>query len=202
MYLRAVVDDLQIPGVFPEVRAGLEAELAAGTPIETLHARLVELDPDAAARMDPLNERRVLRALEVTVGAGERFSSFGPGLDEHPPTPFRLVALRWDRDALDERIATRFARQIDAGFVDEVAGLLAHREGLGHTARQALGYREIAAHLEDGVELDASVGLAVQRIRRFSRRQHKWFRRDPRISWVDVTDDPLTAVSAVTDLVG
>ncbi len=90
LYLRAVVDELTLPGQFPGVRAGLEAEPDTAA----LHARLAELDPTAAARMEPSNRRRIVRALEVTLGSGRPFSSFGPGLDEHPPTRFALVAVR------------------------------------------------------------------------------------------------------------
>ncbi len=198
LYLRAVVDDLALPGQYPQVRADLEAEPDTAA----LHARLVELDPPAASRMEPSNRRRVLRALEVVLGSGRPFSSFGPGLDRHPPTSFSLVGLRWDRQELDERIAGRFAAQLDAGFLDEVDRLLAAGRPLSRTASQALGYKELASHLAGERGLDEAVELAVRRTRRFSRRQDKWFRRDPRIGWVDVADDPLGAVRSVQALLG
>lgn len=184
LYLRAVVDDLHLPGRFPEVRADLESI----DDTEALHERLRELDPVAAARMEPNNRRRVVRALEVTLGAGRPFSSFGPGLDEHPPTDVRLVALAWDRSDLDARIERRFAEQMDAGFLDEVRGLLADPRGLSRSAGQALGYKELADHVRGEVPLDDATDLAVRRTRRFSRRQEKWFRRDPRIEWIDASD--------------
>src|SRR5437870_1748527 len=81
-------------------RAELEAEPDTGS----LHRRLAELDPVAAARMEPTNRRRILRALEVTVGAGRPFSSFGPGLGEYPPVPTRQVGLTFPLDELDQRI--------------------------------------------------------------------------------------------------
>ncbi len=195
LYLRAVVDDLLLPGQYPEVRAELDAEPDTGA----LHARLAELDPPAASRMEPTNRRRVLRALEVVVGSGRPFSSFGPGLHRHPPTRFALVGLRWDRQELDERIAARFAAQLDAGFLDEVERLLAASRPLSRTAAQALGYKELASHLAGDCGLDEAVELAVRRTRRFSRRQDKWFRRDPRIAWVDVAGDPLGVVRTVQD---
>lgn len=201
LYLRAVVDDLHIPGQYPATRAEIEAELAAGVPVTALHDRLSRVDPLAASRIDPHNERRITRALEVTVGSGRPFSSYGPGLEEHPPTPFRLAALRWSRDALDGRIDARYDAQLDGGFLDEVHRLLAHPRGMGTTARQALGYRELAAHVEDGVPLGDAVAEAKLRTRRFSRRQDKWFRRDPRIAWFDVAADPLDAVADVRRLV-
>jgi len=198
LYLRAVVDDLMLPGRFPDVRAELDAE--PDTP--ALHARLAELDPEAAARMEPTNRRRVLRALEVTLGSGRPFSSFGPGLDRHPPTPFRLVALRWPWDALDRRIHERYGAQLAAGFLDEVRSLVGAERGLSRTAAQALGYKELAAHLAGETTLDEALDLARTRTRRFARRQDKWFRRDPRIAWVDVAGDPRDAVAAVRSLLG
>ena len=195
LYLRAVVDDLTLPGRYPEVRGELERE-----DTEALHRRLVGLDPVAAARMEPSNRRRVLRALEVSVGSGRPFSSYGPGLDEHPPTPFRMVALQWDRDALDARIVARSRAQMAAGFLDEVRALLDGPQPLSRTAAQALGYKELAVHLAGRCSLRAAVELAELRTRRFSRRQDKWFRRDPRIRWVGVSGDPTDAVDEVRRL--
>jgi len=196
LYLRAVVDDLTLPGQYPDVRAALEAE--PDTPV--LHARLAELDPAAAARMEPTNRRRVVRALEVALGSGRPFSSFGPGLDQHPPTPFRLVALRWPWEALDARIHARYDVQLAAGFLDEVRRLTTAERPLSRTAAQALGYKELAAHLAGECSLDEALELARTRTRRFARRQQKWFRRDPRIAWVDVDGDPLGALDPVRHL--
>ena len=182
LYLRAVTDDLDIPGQWPQVRAELEAEPDTAA----LHERLCALDPAAAARMEPTNRRRVVRALEVTVGGGRPFSSYGPGLGEHPPLPFPVVALDIDRALLDERIAQRFQAQLAAGFVAEVETLLARHEGLSRTARQALGYAELLDHLEHGTPLAEAVDTAVRRTRRFARRQQRWFGHDPRIEWLPV----------------
>ena len=186
LYLQSVVDDLQVPGRFPDVRAALEAD----PDTLGLHRRLAAVDPVAAGRMEPTNRRRVVRALEVTVGSGRPFSSFGPGLDAYPPSPFLLVGVRLPHDVVAARIAARYRQQMHDGFLDEVRRLLADPRGLSHTARQALGYRELAAHVEDGVPLDEALDLAVRRTRRFARRQASWFRRDPRIRWLDGDDDP------------
>lgn len=195
LYLRAIVDDLRLPGRFPEVRAELEAV----EDTEAMHRRLVELDPTAAARMEPNNRRRVVRALEVTLGSGRPFSSFGPGLDEHPSTDTRLFALSWERDALDGRIERRLTEQMNAGFLAEVRGLVADPRGLSRSAAQALGYKELAEHVDGDVTLTAAVDLALRRTRRFSRRQEKWFRRDPRIEWLEAGGaDPAARLRAVT----
>ena len=193
LYLRAVVDGLDLPGRFADVRRRLEAE----PDTEALHGRLIELDPIAASRIEPTNRRRVVRALEVTIGSDRPFSQFGPGLDHHPPTPFRLVGLRWARAALDARIDARYDEQLAAGFLDEVRRLTRGGRTLSRTASQALGYKELAAHLDGACTLEEAVETARRRTRRFSRRQVKWFRRDPRITWVDVVEDPHEAVEPV-----
>lgn len=194
LYLRSVIDDLELPPRFPEHLAALEAELAAGTGVEVLHARLAELDPEAAARMEPTNERRILRALEVTLGGDRPFSSYGPGMEVYPVTPFVQVAIRWPREVLDERIARRYTVQLENGFLDEVRRLRAL--GPSRTAAQALGYRELLAHLDGDLSLDEALDVAVTRTRQFARRQERWFRRDPRITWLEAPVDPVSALRA------
>ena len=190
LYVRAVIDGLRIPGRYPEVRGELEAEPDTGI----LHRRLVDVDPVAAGRMEPTNRRRVVRALEVTIGSDRPFSSYGPGLGHYPATPFVQVGLRWDRDRLDERIAVRYQRQMAGGFLDEVRALAAGP--VSRTASQALGYKELLAHLRGDMTLDEALDLAIVRTRRFARRQERWFRRDPRIGWLDAPATPGDVLSA------
>jgi tRNA dimethylallyltransferase len=193
LHVRAVVDDLEIPGQYDEVRAGLDAD----PDTDGLYARLADLDPVAAGRMEATNRRRVVRALEVTLGSGRPFSSFGPGLEAYPATPFTQVGLRVDREVLDRRIAERYQRQLDDGFLDEVRSLVALPGGPSRSAAQALGYKELLAHLRGDRTLEDAVADAVVATRRFARRQERWFRRDPRITWVDVGEDPLEALDEV-----
>ena len=190
LYVRAVIDNLRIPERYPEVRGELEAE----PDDEALHRRLVELDPAAAGRMEPTNRRRVVRALEVTIGSGRPFSSYGPGLSHYPATPFVQVGLRWDRDRLDERIAARYQRQLADGFLDEVRALA--ERPVSRTAAQALGYKELLAHLRGEATLEEALDSAIARTRRFARRQERWFRRDPRIHWLDAPTTPAQVVAA------
>jgi tRNA dimethylallyltransferase len=185
LYLRALVDDLDLPGRWPDVRAELEAEPDTAA----LHARLAEADPVAAARMEPTNRRRVVRALEVALGSGRPFSSFGPGLDAYPPVDVPQIGLRPPLDVLDRRIAERVAAMAAAGLVDEVRRLLDAPGGLGRTAGQALGYREVAAALSAGTSVEAALDETVRRTRTYARRQLRWFRRDPRIAWDDGDGD-------------
>jgi tRNA dimethylallyltransferase len=194
LYLRAVVDDLDVPGRFPEARGEIEAE----PDTVALHRRLTELDPVAAGRMEPTNRRRVVRALEVTVGSGRPFSSYGPGLDTYPPSRFHLVGVDLAHEVVAARVEARYRGQMADGFLAEVRGLLADPRGLSRTARQALGYRELITHLEGEVALEDALDLAVRRTRRFARRQASWFRRDPRIRWLP-GDDPATLVDRLAD---
>ena len=190
LYVRAVIDELRIPGRYPEVRADLEAEPDTAV----LHRRLVDLDRVAAERMEPTNRRRIIRALEVAVGSGQPFSSYGPGLGHYPPTRFVQVGLRWDRDRLDDRVAARYQRQLAAGFLEEVRALSVRP--MSRTASQALGHKELLAHLRGEMTLDEALDLAVVRTRRFARRQDRWFRRDPRIRWLDAPTTPSDVVCA------
>jgi tRNA dimethylallyltransferase len=93
------------------------------------------------------------------------------------------VGLSRPPEEIDARIDSRFAGMVDAGLVEEVRGLAARPGGMSRTARQALGYREILAHLEDGAPLGECLQQAVLRTRQFARRQASWFRRDPRVRW-------------------
>jgi tRNA dimethylallyltransferase len=184
LYLRSVVDDLDIPGRYPEVAASLEAELdSGGAEPADLHARLAELDPVSAARIEPANRRRVVRALEVTLGAGRPFSEFGPGLGAYPASGVPQVGIAVGAEETDRRIANRFSAMVAAGLVEEVRALASRPGGISRTARQALGYREVLAHVEDGAPLDDCLEAAVRRTRQFARRQASWFRRDSRITW-------------------
>jgi tRNA dimethylallyltransferase len=193
LYHRAVVDRLEIPGRWPSVLPELEATAAAPGGLAQLYDRLSRLDPQAAAKIEPNNLRRVVRALEVTLGSGRPFSSFGPGLRDYPPTGAVVVGLRIERPALAERLRRRLGEQMEAGFLAEVRRLEALPGGLSRTARQALGYRELLAHVVDGVPLEQALEEALGRMRRFAKRQQSWFGRDPRVVWFDAEREDLAA---------
>ncbi len=196
LYVQALVDELELPGRYLSVRTELELE----EDTLALHRRLVTCDPLAASRMEPANRRRVIRALEVTLGSGRPFSSFGPGLDSYRPTAHRLIGLDLPREDLYARIEQRYHRQLAEGFLDEISELLDASGGLSPTAAQALGYKELLVHVRGEQSLEESLALAIARTRRFARRQQRWFRRDPRIAWLDATavaEDPIAAAEAL-----
>lgn len=192
LYHRVVIDDFDLPGEWPEIRPGLEAD----PDTEALHRRLAALDPAAAAKMEPTNRRRIVRALEVTIGSGRPFSSYGPGVDAYPLTPVTQIGLRWPRDVLARRIERRVEAMVAAGLFAEVERIQ-RTTGFSRTASQALGYKETLAALEGRMSEDEAIGTIVTRTRRFAVRQERWFRRDPRVRWVDVEDDPVACALPV-----
>ncbi len=176
LYVRAALDRMEFPGTDPELRARLEAELAADGP-GRLHARLAELDPEAATRMEPSNGRRIVRALEVVTLTG---SMPGALTTYEPFFPATYVGL--DRDDLSERVATRVDRMWEQGLVAEAAALPGLREGV--TARRALGYAQALAQVDGELTEQQAKEQTVTATRRFVRRQRGWFRRDPRVTWL------------------
>ena len=183
LYHRVVIDDFDLPGQWPDLRRELEAESDTATLFERLHA----LDPSATTKIEPTNRRRLVRALEVTLGSGRPFSSFGPGVDDYPPTAVTQIGLRWPREVIAVRIAERVRQMIDRGLVAEVQALA--DLGFSRTAGQALGYKEILAMLEGRMSQDEAIAMIITRTRQFAVRQERWFRRDPRVRWIDVEHD-------------
>lgn len=183
LYLTAVLDRLDLPGRWPDVRADLDAE---SDPVR-LHRRLAELDPLAAGRIERTNRRRLVRALEVTIGSGRPFSSFGPGVGAFPPMATVQIGLRWPRPALAARIERRVHDMVAAGLLEEVRSL--RQAGMSATASQALGYKEFSDHLAGRATLDDAVATIVTRTRQFAVRQERWFRRDPRVRWIGIDPD-------------
>ena len=195
LYLQAVLDDLELPGQFPAVKADLEAD----PDTVALHARLAALDAVAASRMEPTNRRRIIRALEVTLGSGRPFSSFGPGLSalQTPKADVAIAAVWLPREVVGRRIEERVRGMVHHGLVEEVSSLVRDPRGMSRTARQALGYKEVIEHLERATPLEQTVDQIIRRTRQFARRQRAWFRRDPRIVWHGTSENPLAVVPAL-----
>jgi len=190
LYLTAVIDELVLPGEFLDIRATLEEELDTAK----LFARLADLDPIAVEKIERSNRRRIIRALEVCIGSGRAFSSFGPGTSAYPENGIIQIGLRWSRDRLAQRVADRVHAMIDDGFVEEVAALRNSKQGLSRTAAQALGYKELLLHLDGKISLDQAIADTITHTRQFAVRQERWFRRDPRIKWVSISQDPVAEI--------
>jgi tRNA dimethylallyltransferase len=181
LYVRAVVDDLDFPGTDPSLRARLEAELAEGGPA-ALHARLAERDPEAAASILPSNGRRIVRALEVIEMTGRPFTASMPTYGDADAVQLGLTV---PRPVLDERIERRVELMWEAGLVEEVRRLEPYGLRDGLTASRALGYRQVLLYLAGEWTEDQAREETVRATRKFARRQEAWFRRDPRVRWID-----------------
>ena len=192
LYFRAVVDDLRFPPRSEDARRALEAE-AELVGAAALHARLEELDPVAAGKIDSSNARRIVRALEVIELTGRPFSENDSWDRYESIYELSTVGLTRERAALSARIEQRARRMVRDGLINE-ARLLDAR-GLSRAARQALGYRQVleAPAGTPDEELAEQIARAT---RRFARRQLSWWRADPRISWFDAAQPGLAATVA------
>ncbi|MPZ89369.1 MAG: tRNA (adenosine(37)-N6)-dimethylallyltransferase MiaA [Nitriliruptorales bacterium] len=181
LYFRAVVDRLEFPPTDPVVRAEVTERL--GSDAVRAHAALVDRDPEAAAVMDPTNLRRTIRALEVIELTGRPFSDWRRAWDDFIPIYPNLfvVGVQVPRARLVARIEARVDAMISRGLAEECA-VLRLRE-LSRTARQAIGYAEMFAHLEGRLSQADAVERIKVRTRRFAARQARWFAADPRVRW-------------------
>jgi tRNA dimethylallyltransferase len=196
LYVRAALGDLDFPGTDDAVRERLEAELAAAGQ-GPLYERLTALDPVAAAAILPSNGRRIVRALEVIEISGQPFSATMPAYDAGRPAV--QVGIQLPRPELDRRIELRVDAMFAAGLEDEVRRLA--EEGLreGKTASRALGYQQVLRYLDGDWTLEQARDETVRATRRFARRQESWFRRDPRVTWVDAGGDLPARVLSLMD---
>jgi tRNA dimethylallyltransferase len=199
LYVRAVLENLDIPPTDPAVRARLEAELAAAGSV-ALHARLAAADPVAAANILPGNGRRIVRALEVVELTGRPFSATMPAPGAAPAVPSVQLGLEVPRPDLDARIDARVDRMFDAGLVAETRALEAAGLREGRTASRALGYAQVLRLLAGEWDEPAAREDTRRTTRRFARRQASWFRRDPAIEWLpaDAPDLRERALATVT----
>jgi tRNA dimethylallyltransferase len=183
LYVRAALDELEIPPTDRVVRAALEEE-AERRGDAAMHERLTGLDPVAAQRILPGNVRRVVRALEVIELTGRPFSASLP--DPRYAVAAVQLGLRLPREQLDARIDARVERMWDAGLLREVRHLASRGLRDGRTASRAVGYAQALAHLDGALDAATARADTARLTRRLARRQQSWFGRDPRVHWLDV----------------
>ena len=193
LYVRAVLDRLEIPPTDPAVRDLWSARLRAEG-VDVLYAHLREVDPAAAAAIEPRNGRRIVRALEVIQLTGRPFSATLPRREYVRPT--MALGLRVARPVLDQQIGARVRRMWRQGLRDEVRVLEARGLRVGRTASKALGYRQALAELDGELTTEQAQDETASATRRFARRQASWFRPDPRVQWLE-HDDPRLVERAV-----
>ncbi|MBE0446707.1 MAG: tRNA (adenosine(37)-N6)-dimethylallyltransferase MiaA [Actinobacteria bacterium] len=196
LYIRATIDKLEFPAgdISSEVRKRLEQRARDEGPAE-LYKELVEKDPAAAGIVHPNNTRRIIRALEVIELTGRPFSDVHRSWKERKSIyNLAMFGLIMDREKLRKRINQRVDLMIEAGLLDEVKALVsAGYEGF-LTSQQAIGYKELIGYLKGEISLEEATDAIKAYTRQYAKRQLTWFRADPRVKWIDVTDKSVDAV--------
>lgn len=187
LYVRAALDEMEFPrGEVDGAARQRYQDLAGNLGPEGVHALLAERDPESAALIHPHNVRRVVRALEMLdegVSYARQSAGFSEPREHYPSLQF---ALTMDRARLYARIDARVDAMMRAGLLDEVRGLMDAGAADALTSRQAIGYKELIDALEGRCTIGEAVDLIKLRSRRYAKRQLSWFRRDPRITWLDM----------------
>lgn len=201
LYVRAALDELDIPPTDPQVRARWEARVA-DQGLEGVRAELVRLDPAAAAAIEPRNARRIVRALEVVELTGRPFSATLPTGRYAVPTV--VLGLRLPRPDIDARIEARTRRMWRDGLLEEVAGLADRGLASTRTASRAVGYAQALDQLDGRLTQAEAIAATAAATRRLVRRQESWLRSDQRIHWLDVDSgaDPEALADRALDVLG
>ena len=199
LYYRALTRGLFAgPGRDPDLRARLEGVARRGG-VERLHRMLARVDPGSAARIQPRDLKRIVRALEVYVLTGKPLTShFSETRSPIADLDVVAVALRLPAAQISERVTRRVDEQFERGLLDEIRALLAR--GVPETARPfgGLVYRQALEHLRGVRDEKATRALIAQENRRYARRQLIWFRKEPNLTWFDGPGESPTTIAAVT----
>jgi tRNA dimethylallyltransferase len=152
---------------------------AEGEGRHALHDRLARVDPLTARRVHPNDVRRVVRALEVWQLTGRPIAAWQTQWQCPPAHHLPIFWINLPRPELYSHIDRRVLQMMDDGLVEEARRLREHPKSLGREAAQALGYKEIFAHLDGRIALSQAVGEIQTRSRQFAKRQISWFRHLP-----------------------
>lgn len=194
LYINALTFPLDFTSVppDPDLRDALMRDEAACP--GSLYKRLSEIDPKRAESLHPNDLKRIVRALEININGGKRFSDYGDDFEnkENRETEYDpvMIGLRMPREVLYERINVRVDKMMEAGLLEEVRALMAGGADMGMPAFSALGYKQLIAYLngKDNITLSDTVELIKRETRHFAKRQITWFKRDTRIRWLDALD--------------
>lgn len=181
LYVRAALEDFEFPPTDPRVRAHFEHRAETEGP-GLLHDELSAKDPEAAARIERANTRRIVRALEVIELTGKPFSASLP--DPTYIYPTTAIGIAVDTPELDARIAQRAAQMFASGLIEETEHLLTLGLAEGKTASKAVGYAQAIDVIEGRASIPEAIEATTLATRQLARRQRTWFRRDPRIEWI------------------
>lgn len=196
LYVNALVEGWQVPAVAP--RPGLREQLeqrAAELGPEALYQELQSLDPAAAERINPLNIRRIVRALEVLHTTEGLFSDAQGKIP--PPYQVLKLGLSLERDELYRRADGRVQEMFRRGLVEEVQGLLAAGYSPVLPAMSTVGYQQVISYLNGDMSLKQAQAKMNFSTHRYIRHQYSWFRRDPAIIWLDAADSELLEKSSI-----
>ena len=169
----------EMPEVSPEIRGKIIAEYEEKG-LGWLQSQVADYDPDYYSQVDRQNPQRLMRALEIYLGTGSKFSSFRRKTKTVRPFKVIKVGLERDRNELYRRIDQRMDQMIEAGLFDEAKSLFQKRH---LNAMQTVGYSEIFGFLEGKYDREEAIRLLKRNSRRYAKRQLTWFRRDPEIRW-------------------
>ena len=184
LYVRAVCEGLDNLPADIELRAQLNKRIEEEG-LKVLAAELRDLDPEHFEKMDPKNPQRVVRALEVCLCSGKPFSSFHSTGPAERPFDILKIGLKANREIVNERIARRAQRMIDAGWIEETRALLPYRN---QNALNTVGYKELIEHLDGKLTLEEAMKRIAITTRQFAKRQMTWFNKDKEINWFDMSD--------------
>lgn len=180
LYIRAICEGLDdFPEVDPQIRERLIDELEEKG-ISHLRNQLKELDPEYYETVDQSNPQRLIRALEVCLGTGQKYSKLRGGEKKQRPFEVLKIGVEMDREELYQRINMRVGKMIEAGLVEEARSVYHLRE---KNALQTVGYKELFEHFDGNISLEEAIELIKRNTRRFAKRQFTWFRRDEEINW-------------------
>ena len=197
LYIDALTKGIRMSvGANEEIRSRLIAQSEKVGGARELYEELMRVDPLSAKKYDPNDTRRVIRSLEIYFATGKP-RSVSEQLDAEQPDKYRAVlfAIKWDRDTLYERINKRVDIMLEEGLIDEVRSILARDEAYNETAAQAIGYKEIKAGLMGEISMEEAVEQVKINSRHLGKRQETWFKRDKRVTWVEVKDRTMDSIA-------
>ena len=165
---------------------------AASEGIDAIYRELCAVDPEAAEQIHPANQKRVIRALEVYLETGRTISEHNRETKMHPPKydPLWIGLDYVNRKALYARIDRRVEQMLEQGLEQELKDLLARGISPHATSLQAIGYKELIAYLQGEGTLQEAVEEIQRSSRRYAKRQRTWFRRNEKINWIELPDEP------------
>ena len=183
LYIDALCNGLDdFPEADPELRARLSERLRTEG-VAALRAELRILDPETFAVIDPANGQRIVRALEVTIGTGRKYSSYKTHPQRKRPFTVEKIGLVRPRPELYARIDARVDRMMEEGLLDEVRRLIPYRH---LPALNTVGYKELFSYLDGCFDLAEAVRLIKRNTRHYAKKQLTWWARDPSIRWIEL----------------